>query len=73
MTGNIYFQVHVFLGILGIALNTVAFVVFIKLGRVKPYYIIIIFETLTDLIVCFVAIYTGVFLISGWHLGVLFI
>ena len=56
------------MGLFGIVFNTIALAVFIRLGTVKPYYIIIIFETLTDLIVCFVALYTGIFLLTGTYL-----
>ena len=52
-------------GILGLSFNLIALVVFLRLGRTKPYYVIAIFETLTDLITSMVAVYSGVFLVTG--------
>ena len=59
------FQLHLIVGILGFSFNMIALVVFLRLGRTKPYYVIAIFETLTDLITSMVAIYSGVFLVIG--------
>eukprot|EP00116_Pleurobrachia_bachei_P010796 sb/3471058/ len=56
---------HLIVGILGFSFNMIALVVFLRLGRTKPYYVIAIFETLTDLITSMVAIYSGVFLVIG--------
>ena len=53
------------LGVVGFVLNTVSLSAFLRLGHTKPYYVIIIFETVTDLILCLVAIYSGSFLVTG--------
>ena len=49
----------------GLSFNGLALVVFIRLGRSKPYYVIAIFETITDLVTSTVAVYSGTFLVLG--------
>lgn len=53
------------MAIVGFLVNILALYLFYKMGKQKPYYIVIVFETFTDLVVCATAFYSGMFLISG--------
>ncbi|KAL5263924.1 hypothetical protein ACHWQZ_G005118 [Mnemiopsis leidyi] len=63
---QISLQIHVLLGLLGFALNAVSLSAFVRLVQLqaKPYYIVMIFKAVTDLILCLVAIYSGTFLVT---------
>ena len=53
------------MGVVGFIVNTLALYLFYKMGKQKPYYIVIVFETFTDLVVCLTALYSACFLLSG--------
>ena len=53
------------MGIVGLSVNTLALYLFYMMGKQKAYYIVIVFETLTDLIVSATALYSASYLLSG--------
>ncbi|KAL5263921.1 hypothetical protein ACHWQZ_G005115 [Mnemiopsis leidyi] len=57
--------VHLIMGLIGFIVNILALYLFYKMGKQKPYYIVIVFETFTDLVVCLTALYSAFFLMLG--------
>ena len=53
------------MGIIGLMVNSLALYLFYMMGKQKSYYIVIVFETLTDLVVSATALYSAFFLLSG--------